>query len=596
LVAALAPALGHAQFLSPGKLSAAHAKLEGDGKCQSCHAAGAQISESRCVDCHKDIGVQRKRNEGLHGKAFRADKCESCHVEHLGSDNSLIRWPGLDPNRFDHSKTGWPLRDAHQKTECTKCHDKRNERGVATYLGADRSCASCHKDPHDKRFGQRCNDCHNEARFDALDLSDFDHDLARFDLDGAHARVACAECHGKPPQYKNLEFQACSSCHEDPHAGQFEQVCTTCHNEDAWSRISMPRSLHPGLSLAAGHSQTPCKSCHDRGLLNAPARGSSCVSCHKDVHDAPFGDRCEQCHSSIRFLDLPVSIGRSAHARTPFALRGEHARAECESCHTSALPVEQRYRGLIYNECAACHEDAHDGSLTEYGDCAVCHDPLGFAPSSVQPKLHAGFGFALEGNHVSAACSACHRQTGASRTHFERPDKQCHDCHENPHGQQFAVEMSNGGCAHCHNPQGWGLPQIDHTVWPLTGAHASAPCSGCHRPNAEDKKAGRGSSYKGVPKTCEGCHDDVHGGQFSLSEPAYTCDHCHQTERFALPEFDHAKLTSYPLTGKHRETSCASCHPIVHLRNGDDVTNYRLGYQECVSCHADPHTLPKVRR
>ena len=137
--------------------------------------------------------------------------------------------------------------------------------------------------------------------------------------------------------------------------------------------------------------------------------------------------------------------------------------------------------------------------------------------------------------------------------------------------------------------------RLAQSLWPLTGTHASTPCSGCHQPSEADKKNSKGASYKGVPTRCEGCHDDEHAGQFRMTEPVYGCDHCHGTLQFALPFFDHDKLAGYPLDGKHKKTECASCHPGVKLANGDEVTRYRLGYDRCGDCHADPHSSSDSR-
>jgi hypothetical protein len=586
-----------AQLLSPGPLSQAHHQLEGDDQCQRCHASGSQVVESRCNDCHKDIGLERGKALGLHGKTFRGQPCSQCHAEHLGPKVSLVRWPGPDPSKFDHAQTGFLLHGKHAQATCTKCHDKKNARGVATYLGLSKDCASCHKEPHQKRFGSRCTDCHDDKSWFSLDLDEFEHDLARFQVHGAHERVECAGCHGKPPQFTKLEFNDCVSCHEDPHKGQFKAACSSCHTDEAWTRVNMQRDKHPGLSLANGHAKTPCASCHDRGLLVAPSKGATCVSCHAPVHDAPFGNRCEDCHASIRWLDLPESIGRTAHAKTAFVLRGEHGRTACASCHKPELPRAQRYRGLSFNQCASCHADVHAGKLAKYGDCSLCHDLLGFAPSLVETPTHAKFAFALEGNHEATACSGCHKQAHTGkRVNWSIADHECQSCHENPHGTQFALEMSNGGCGHCHAPAGWGLPNIDHSFWPLTGAHGGAACSECHKPSEVDRKAGKGASYKGVPRECAGCHDDAHAGQFRTSQPKRECQECHGTIHFTLPFFDHAALTGYTLEGKHTETPCASCHAPVHLRNGDEVTLYRLGYSKCADCHADPHSLPGGKR
>lgn len=597
LAAWLAGAAGaRAQLLSPGPLAKAHAALEGDRKCQSCHASGAQIVEARCTECHADVGSDRQRRASLHGGAFRGQRCASCHVEHLGRSVSLVRWPGPEPKRFDHAQTGFLLKGAHAKVACADCHDQRNERGAPTFLRAEPRCASCHEDPHEDRFGARCETCHTESSFTKLDLGTFDHALARFPRDGAHAQVDCAGCHGKPAKYSGLAFDDCGSCHEDAHEGRLEGACKTCHATEAWTKIVMPRRAHPELSLAAGHERAACKSCHDQGLARPPRAGAACASCHAPVHEAPFGDRCESCHGGITWLGLPEVVGRRAHAKTAFPLRGLHGDVACEGCHQPELPRGERYRELAFEQCASCHADVHRGTLAEHGDCATCHDPLGFAPSRVQPTVHAAFGFALEGNHAATACSGCHQQPSAPRLAWSLPRDRCQDCHQNPHGTQFAREMQDGGCAHCHQPSGWRMPKFEHTAWPLTGAHARAACSGCHAPTESDRGALAIASYRGAPRACSGCHDDVHAGQFRTSAPERSCESCHDTSAFALPTFDHAASAGYPLEGAHAEARCASCHARVHLKNGDQVTRYRLGYQKCADCHADPHTVPEAQR
>ena len=192
------------------------------------------------------------------------------------------------------------------------------------------------------------------------------------------------------------------------------------------------------------------------------------------------------------------------------------------------------------------------------------------------------------GKHTASPCSACH--TTAHPLLDLRVAKQaCADCHQNPHGDQFAAEMAKGGCGHCHEPAGWNLPKIDHSTWPLTGAHASTACNSCHHPTAEDRKAGHGASYRGVPRQCSGCHDDAHLGQFRLTQPALECDKCHATGSFKIPSFDHAKMTGWALTGAHAKTECAKCHATADLGGGHTTVRWRGPSRECTFCHANPH-------
>jgi hypothetical protein len=527
IAGAFVPRQSGAQFLSPGKLSSPHADIDGDANCSECHSTGQRIDTNACLGCHDDLRARIRTGQGLHSRPeYQQKECGGCHVEHLGRNAKLVRWPGGSESRFDHRMSGWPLKGAHRSVRCSECHDVRNRRGNATYLGLRSDCVSCHEDPHQGRFGG--------------------------------------------------------------------EQCTSCHNETDWAEVTNVRSSHPGLSLAAGHSKTKCEDCHDKGNVAPPSMGSACVSCHAQVHDAPFGDRCESCHGDIRWLGLPRRIGLQAHPKTEFPLVGLHREASCKGCHSPKLSPERRYRQLRFERCTDCHRDAHRGTLGN-ADCASCHDEHGFWPTLFTVQQHARTEFPLVGKHEAVPCNDCH-EGKRPRTSLELPASTCSDCHDNPHGDQFADEMRDGGCAHCHSERGWESPRIDHSAWPLTGAHAEAACDGCHSPSPQDRSSGRGATYRGAPRECAGCHRDVHAGQFRLTSPERECDACHITDAFEIETFDHAEVAAYPLEGEHEKLACAACHLNERLRSGQRAVRYRLGYRECADCHANPHARRKGPR
>ena len=581
----------HAQLLSPGPLSKAHASLEGDQHCDDCHSSGRRVDQGDCMKCHGDIGASITAGRGLHGRQYKGKPCEGCHVEHLGVSKGIVRWPGGDPSKLDHAQTGWPLNGAHKNATCNKCHNKANSRGNPTFVGLPTACVSCHKDVHQGRFDKACTSCHNESAWKEVDLKTFNHDQARFPLRGAHPTVKCVKCHFEPPKYTALKFEACTDCHKDPHAGKFGAACTNCHEDTRWKPVTFKHGAakHPGISLANGHAPVACRTCHDKGNVVAPSRGRECVSCHKPSHKAPFGRGCATCHASIQWLGLPHAVGLTAHVRTEYPLTGKHQSVNCASCHKPEMPREERYRKLRFGRCADCHADQHLGEFAkeDRGECKGCHATSGFRPTLFGVVAHTATRFPLVGKHTAVACSACH---SSPRPRSLRLAKQaCADCHENPHGEQFATEMTQGGCGHCHQPTGWKLPKIDHSTWPLTGVHATAQCESCHHPTPEDRKAGRGSSYKGVPRNCGGCHDDAHLGQFRLTAPVLECDKCHVTKAFKIPTFDHLAITGWALTGDHAKQECAKCHRTTKLKDESVTVRWRLPSRECKFCHANPH-------
>jgi hypothetical protein len=584
----------HAQLLSPGPLSKSHASLEGDQHCGDCHSSGKRVEQALCLKCHGDLGARITAGQGLHGLQFRGNPCESCHVEHVGG-GVPTRWPSGGPDKLDHAQTGWPLNGAHKGAACNQCHNRQSAHGSPTFLGLSRACSSCHKDPHAGRFGAACANCHDETAWKNLGsqgLQGFNHDLARFALRGAHTTVPCVKCHFEPPRYTGLKFSLCGDCHKDPHAGRLGTTCADCHQDIAWKPVTFKQSgaKHPGLSLANGHAAVACAACHDRGNLVAPSKGSACASCHSPVHKAPFGPGCGTCHGAILWLGLPRQVGLAAHPRTAYPLTGKHEEVACAGCHKTTQAPGARYRKLAFGRCADCHEDKHGGEFarTDGGECRPCHATSGFRPTLFGIDAHAATGFALVGGHLAAACKSCHT-TPRPQLDLRVAKQACADCHTNPHGDQFAKEMTAGGCGHCHEATGWNLPKIDHSSWPLTGAHATTSCNSCHHPTAEDRKAGHGASYRGVARNCSGCHDDRHLGQFRLREPVLECDRCHSTRGFKIPNFDHLAVAGWALTGAHAGTECAKCHPAATLDGGPATTRWRGPSRECAFCHANPH-------
>ncbi|MEZ4362109.1 MAG: hypothetical protein R3B48_18115 [Kofleriaceae bacterium] len=587
----------HAQLLSPGKLARGHAAIDTDDDCAKCHESGRKVVARLCLACHQDLGAALSAGRGLHGRQYKAQPCEHCHVEHLGRKGRLVRWPGGAMEKLDHALTGYRLEGKHATVTCLACHTKRSATGATQFVGTKDACAACHKDPHDGRFTATCQKCHNATDWKAFERKAFNHQLTKYPLTGKHVAVACEGCHvGAPPKWKPLGFATCDACHEDPHRGQFRpKPCTSCHDTSAWDTgRDKIRSNHPGLSLAAGHARVDCKACHDRGNDRAPSKGKACVACHKAVHLASFGPRCERCHASIRWVGLAPSIGRDHHDETRYRLQGAHQAIACDRCHPSTRPVAQRFRGLAFGKCASCHADPHAGEFAarDRGECAACHTVAGFAPTTFGVTAHATTGFALDGKHLATPCSGCH-PAPRPRLTFRQPKRACAECHDDPHGAQFAAEMAKGGCATCHSTLDWREPKIDHATWPLLGAHARATCAGCH---GAQRGGAQPAAYRGIPRDCEGCHEDLHAGQFVQSEPVRRCERCHTAMTFQIARTFPHQETRFPLLGKHRALECSACHRAEALRNGASAVRWRLGYSQCKDCHANPHREEKERR
>jgi hypothetical protein len=93
--------------------------------------------------------------------------------------------------------------------------------------------------------------------------------------------------------------------------------------------------------------------------------------------------------------------------------------------------------------------------------------------------------------------------------HFDDPRRRCADCHESPHGKQFAARTDKGACDGCHDDRAFSpASRFDHdrdSRYRLEGAHRRTPCAGCHVPQKD--AAGRSFvAYRPTPMACEACH------------------------------------------------------------------------------------------
>jgi len=476
----LAPRTAAAQLISPGKLARPHAALDGLEHCTQCHELGKPgVDDARCLQCHEPLARRIAAKQGLHA-TYTGQHCADCHKDHFGTDFALVR---LDSATFDHAKTGYRLRLAHDTVACRSCHRPENitdpdvrayatKNGVlaTTDLGLTTECASCHHtdDPHGTQFGRRgCDDCHGEASWKKT--PGFDHAKTRYPLTGAHATVPCDKCHTaerpgerrSPVRYAGLPFDRCSDCHNDPHHGVMRGTCASCHNPAGWHRLQQTR------------------------------------------FEASFD-----------------------HSRTKFPLEGAHARAKCADCHRpraagdtlidlrfAAATAPDDYPPPAAANCLSCHVDAHHGEFAHAAGgatCDNCHGQDAWQPTTYDIARHNRETYKLTGAHLTVPCEDCHvRPAPGAMPSLHIAEHECADCHrngsaqtKNPHGDQFAQR----GCLDCHVTDTFKIASFDHskTRYPLDGAHRHVPCASCHK--AETTAHGPMVRYRPLPIDCRSCH------------------------------------------------------------------------------------------
>jgi NMD protein affecting ribosome stability and mRNA decay len=302
------------------------------------------------------------------------------------------------------------------------------------------------------------------------------------------------------------------------------------------------------------------------------------VSCHlKDYQGttnpnhvtANFPQTCDQCHDTSSWLNSTFN-----HASTGFTLTGLHTvppRA-CTDCH-----VNNNY-ALNTTACVSCHLKDYQGTTAPNHasanfpqTCDTCHDTTNWMDATFN---HNNTGFPLTGSHTvpPRACTDCHVSNN-----YNLNSTACVTCHLKDYQGTTSPNHVTANfpqtCNTCHDTNLWTNSTWNHssTGFPLTNSHLVPPrtCTDCHV----------NSNYSLTSTLCYSCHQKDYAGTTSPPHATVgfptTCDTCHDTNLWTDATFNHNN-TSFPLTGTHTTTACATCH----VNN-----NYTTLPTTCVGCH-----------
>ena len=278
------------------------------------------------------------------------------------------------------------------------------------------------------------------------------------------------------------------------------------------------------------------------------------------------------------------STGRMLGGVTSHAATG----GNCEVCHTSFWGQDR-----MADRCGNCHTDmigamtnvakAHvamgeQGSNVACADCHPEHQGASAPQTTVSAKVtfpHEAVGYPLSGHQLTVknepfACEDCHTP------HYGPYDQAgCVDCHREMDAAFTQAHLLSwgGDCLACHDGVDTYNKHFDHGKVPFTlsGQHVTVDCYTCHL------DARSLTDLKNTPRDCYSCHreTDPHAGSLGAD-----CTQCHTTQGWLPSTFDHAKMTSFALTGKHVDVACENCHADRQYA-GTPTT--------CVECHTDPH-------
>ena len=550
-------------------LTGAHATLA----CTACHINNNFTATStQCYSCHQ--ADYQNSNNPPHVKLGISIQCGTCHTT-TDWTNAL----------FNHNTTSFPLTGAHVTVPCASCHTNNNYNG-----SLPTNCYGCHQadftgttNPNHvtAQYPTDCTICHNTT---AWMPSTFNHSSV-FPLTGAHATVACAQCHVNG-NYTTVP-KDCYSCHTVDYNGttnpnhkqwNLPTTCDTCHSTTNWLNATFDHAKYANYPLTGAHATLQCAQCHLNN--NFASTSTACDSCHDadfrgttnpNHVTAGFPKTCDTCHTTTAWI--PSSFN---HSTTAFPLTGFHATMQCAQCHTAA----DNYQGKLATTCIGCHQSDFSGATNPSHkgfptDCTQCHNTTSWTTSTFNHNLTS---FPLTGAHTTAPCASCH----TNNNYTGNLPTTCIGCHQTDYnGTTNPAHASNPTafpttCTQCHTTTNWTTATFNHnnTSFPLTGAHTTVPCASCHTNN----------NYAGtLPTTCVGCHQTDYN---NTTNPAHLaggfptdCTMCHSTASWTTSTFNHA-TTAFPLTGFHATMQCAQCHTTAA-----SYTSATALPTTCIGCH-----------
>ena len=412
-------------------------------------------TELKCRQCHRTENVTEKgplqKGKKDLARTFLglSDKCISCHPDqHKGQFDqtcekchSLLQWKPVQS--FDHQKTGFPLTGGHLNVPCAKCHPVNEKKEMQFRPVSHAACTDCHTDPHQNKFGSKCEKCHTTATWRGQVKKGFSHELTRYPLRGKHQTVACQRCHPSNRPVKGLRYSSCRDCHIDYHRGVFaghssKGVCEACHTVEGFSpsTFGIPQHQKSDYPLEGAHLAVPCIACHKN--QNSPWRFSfknrDCQVCHINPHGEEARQLalskpdkgCAFCHGLESWWDVTYD-----HNVTGFPLEGKHGSIRCRECHKKSDTGMLRFKGLK-RDCQKCHKDIHQGQFrSDAGvDCGRCHTPKDWLAEKFIHSRDSRFN--IEGAHRYVPCEKCHplvEEHGVKFTRYKPLDITCAACH-----------------------------------------------------------------------------------------------------------------------------------------------------------------------
>jgi hypothetical protein len=546
-------------------LTGSHFNLD----CILCHADGYAGTPTACSACHMlDFTASVNPN---HAQLNIPTDCATCHTTA----------PEWIPATFDIHDDYYALLGAHIAivNDCAACHN-------GDYNNTPNTCIGCHQQDFDTTdepdhlaadFSTNCVECHTES---AWSPSSFEHDF--YPLLGAHTPLDCIACHADG--YTSTP-NTCLGCHQEDYdntmnpnhsTAHFGTQCLDCHNESAWTPATFDHDAQyfPIYSGQHDGEWMDCLDCHTNPDNFADF---TCITCHMNPETdnehigvggyAYQSNACLACHPTG---DADMAFN---HDETDFPLTGEHLTTDCLDCHSGGFEDTP-------TECIACHQMDFNTSLNPNHtalniptECATCHttEP-DWMPATFD--IHNDY-YELIGAHsaISTDCNACHDGN------YNNTPNTCVGCHLDDFNAttdpDHQVSNFSTECLDCHSESAWTPAMVDHSFYPLLGAHEPLNCIACHA-----------DGYVGTPNTCIGCHqtdyDETTDPNHAAAMFGPNCLDCHSESSWMPATFDHDAQYFPIYSGVHdgEWNECIDCH--INPNNFAEFS--------CIGCHSNPET------
>ncbi|MFZ2162683.1 MAG: hypothetical protein WAW02_10745 [Sideroxyarcus sp.] len=468
--------------------------------------------------------------------------------------------PVLSAPPFDHSRTGFLLKDVHFTLKCEQCHID----GI--FKNTPKACSGCHSTgtrvaatPQPKNHvptPSDCNACHISAA--NFLVKSYNH---------AGVAGACTNCHdgrytgvvGKPATHFPTT-QPCEYCHTNTstflswrmnHAGMTSN-CSSCHGGPVGR-------TYPGVTSFNQANHVP---------LQSPTQ--DCASCHKDLstflgvrydHSGVVAGSCGNCHKG-QYPNV-TAINAATHL-------GGIPAAACDTCHIGYAS----FQGALFS---------HSSTTAA---CSTCHTGRYPSITSINTAKHIPL-------PSGTTCDSCHSSAGSAPTFL---------------GVTFhAIPPWNGPtppagmtCTTCHSGAYVSQNAIGKGA---THVPTTADCVTCHT-SSYTTFQGATFSHSGLPAgTCGTCHLGQYGGVTSINSAKHipqssgnACDACHTNAKTGLPGSATPTFLNvvYHQTtqGSHPTGSCTTCHSGAYIAQGALAKN--LGHvttaADCGACHTAANT------